>query len=121
MANMKAEVRYNDTTGEGVEKATLLSSGRMVAKIKANDLRVVNTTSKVEESFRTRLLETLGDKGVSIIEACIIEEGEECEAYGVEGIATDNDIEAKVAKDNLMMYGGVEDSSPLILETSTYI
>ena len=48
----------------------------------------------------------------------MIEEGKECEAYGVEEIATDNDIEAKEAKDDSMEDGNTEDSFPLILETS---
>ena len=45
-----------------------------VAKNKADDLRVTNTTmtSRVEEGFKTRLLETSGDEGVSIIEVCFI-------------------------------------------------
>ena len=76
-----------------MEQTTLLACERTTTKDKADDLRVANTTSRVEEGFRTRLHETLGDEGVSIIEACMIENDKECEAYGVEEITTDNDIE----------------------------
>ena len=70
-----------------------------VAMNKANDLRVANTTSRVEEGFGKWLLETSGNGGVSIIEVCMIKKGKECEAYGFEEIATDNEIELKVAMD----------------------
>ena len=60
---------------------------------------MVTTTSKVKEGSRKRLFETSGDEQVNIVEACRIE-GKECEAYGVEKIATDNDIEMKEAKDD---------------------
>ena len=63
------------------------------------------------------MLETSGDNGVSIIKACKME-GKECESYGVEEIAMDNDIEVKVAKDDSMEDGNTEDSFPLIVETS---
>ena len=65
-----------------------------MAKDEANDLRVANTTviSKVEEGFRTRLFETSCDKGVSIIEACMIEEDNRCEAYRVDDITTNNKV-----------------------------
>ena len=43
------------------------------------------------QGFGKRLLETSGNEGVSIIEACTIKKGEE--------IATDNDIESEVAMD----------------------
>ena len=46
---------------------------------KADDLRVANTTSRVEEGFGTRLFETSGDEEVSIIKACMIKKGKECE------------------------------------------
>ena len=45
------------------------------------------------------MLETSGNGGVSIIEVCMIKKGKECEAYGFEEIATDNEIELKVAMD----------------------
>ena len=70
-----------------------------VAKNKADDLRVMNTTLRVEEAFEKRLLRTSGNEGVSIIEVCMIKKGKECEAYGFEEIATDNEIELKVAMD----------------------
>ena len=50
-----------------------------VAKNKADDLRVANTTSRVEEGFGKRLLETSGNEGIRIIEACMIKKGKECE------------------------------------------
>ena len=67
--------------GEVVEQDILLSCERITAKHKADDLRVENTTSRVEEDFEIRLFETSGDEGVSIIETCMIKEGKECEAY----------------------------------------
>ena len=67
-------------------------------RLRTNDLadmktevRYDGTTSRVEEGFGKRLLETSGNEGVSIIEACTIKKGEE--------IATDNDIESEVAMD----------------------
>ena len=57
------------------------------------EVRYDDTTSRVEEGFGKRLLETSGNEGVSIIEACMIKKGKECEAYVFEEITTDNDIE----------------------------
>ena len=51
---------------------------------KADDLRVANTTSRVEEGFGTRLFETSGDEEVSIIEVSMIEEDNGWEAYQVD-------------------------------------
>ena len=51
VANTKIEVRHVGTTGKGVEEAILLSCERMTTKDKAEDLRVANTTSRVEEGF----------------------------------------------------------------------
>ena len=58
VVNMKTEVWYGGTTGEGVVQATLSSCGETMAKDKVDDLRVANTivASRVEEGFRTRLL-----------------------------------------------------------------
>ena len=42
VANTKIEVRYDGTTGEGVEQATLSSCGETTIKDKADDLRVVS-------------------------------------------------------------------------------
>ena len=53
MVNTKTEVRYDGPTGEVVEQATLSSCGETMLKDKADDLRVANTTSRVEEGFRT--------------------------------------------------------------------
>ena len=53
MVNTKTEVRYDGTTGEVVEQATLSSCGETMLKDKADDLRVANTTSRVEEGFGT--------------------------------------------------------------------
>ena len=63
-----------------------------MVKDKVDDLRVTNTTSKVEEGFVSRLLETLGDEGVSIIEACMIEEDNGCEAYRVDDVAANDKV-----------------------------
>ena len=63
MANTKTEERYDATTGEGVEQTILSSCGETMVKDKADDLRVVNITSKLKEGFGTRLLETLVTKG----------------------------------------------------------
>ena len=84
VANTKTEVRYDGTTGECVEKTILSSCEITTGKDNADNLRVVNTTltSKVEEGFGTKLLETSGDEGVSIIKACIIEEDNDCDREG---------------------------------------
>ena len=76
-----AKVRYIGTTREGIEQDALSSCERTMTKNKADDMRVENTTSTVEEDFEIRLFETSGDEGVSIIETCMIKEGKECEAY----------------------------------------
>ena len=83
MVDTKAEVQYHSTTREGVEQTILSSCGEMMAKDKANALRVVNTavTSRVEEGFGTRLFETSSDEWVIIIESCMIEEENRCESY----------------------------------------
>ena len=72
MADMKTEVRYDGTTGEDVEQGILLSCERTVVKDKTDDSRVVNTTSRVEEGFGKRVSETSREKGVSIIDACMM-------------------------------------------------
>ena len=74
VANTKTEVRHVGTIGEGVEQPILLSCEETTTKDKVEDLRVANTTSRVEEGLRTQLLETLGDEGVNIIQAYMIEE-----------------------------------------------
>ena len=61
----------------------------MTTKDKANDLRV---TSREAEGFGTRLLKTSGDEGVSIIEACMIEEDNGCEAYRVDDVAANDKV-----------------------------
>ena len=43
VADMKAEVRYNGTTGEGVEQATLSSCKGRTVKDKAEDSKATNT------------------------------------------------------------------------------
>ena len=72
-----------------MEQTILSSCERATTKDKADDLRVANTTvtSKVEEGFGTRLFEISGDEGVSVIEACMIEEDNRCEAYRVDDVA----------------------------------
>ena len=94
MANMKTEVRYDGTLREGVEQSILSSCERTTAKDKADDWRVTNTTmtSTVEEGFVTRLFETSNDKGVRIIEACMIKEDNERNAYRVDNVATNDKV-----------------------------
>ena len=69
VADTKAEVRDVSTTGEGIEQGILLSCERTMVKDKTDDLRVANTTSRVEEGFEIRVSETSREKGVSIINA----------------------------------------------------
>ena len=63
-----------------------------MVKDKVDDLRVTNTTSKVEEGFGTKLLETSGDEGVSIIETYMIEEGNMCDSYRVDDVAANDKV-----------------------------
>ena len=63
-----------------------------MAKNKANDLRVANTTSRVEEGFEKRLLETSGNEGVIIIKACMVEKDNGCEPYRVDDVARNNKL-----------------------------
>ena len=56
-------------------------------------------TSRVEEGFGTRFLETSGDKGVIIIKACMIEEHNGCKAYRFGDVAA-NDKVKKVFVNN---------------------
>ena len=46
----------------------------------------------MEDGFGTRLFETSGDKGVSIIEACMIEESNRCEAYRIDDVAANDKV-----------------------------
>ena len=94
VANTKTKVHYDGTTGDGVEKTILSSCGETAAKDKADDLRVMTTTmtSRVEEGFGTRLLETSGDEGVMIIEACMIKEDNGCEAYRFGDVAMNEKV-----------------------------
>ena len=63
VADMKAEIQHDGTTEEGVKLlATLTSCERMMAEDKADDLRVANTTSRVEEGFEIQVSETSGGK-----------------------------------------------------------
>ena len=89
VANTNTEVQHVGTMGEGVEQTILSSCGD---KDKVDDLRVANTTSRVEEGFGTRLFETSGDEAVSIIKACMIKEDNGCEAYRVDDVATNDKL-----------------------------
>ena len=89
-----------------------------VAKNKADDLRVANTTSRVEEGFGKRLSETSREKGVSIIDACMIEGDKECEADVIEEVATKDDIESEVAMNESMADGRGKTLPTLIPEIS---
>ena len=64
-----------------------------MVKDKTDDLRVANTTSRVEEGFRIRVSETSREKGVSTIDACMIEGDKSCEADVIEEVATKDGIE----------------------------
>ena len=63
--------------GEGAERATLSPSGKTTATDKAGIYGVIDVTSRVGVSFRTRLPETFYEDFTSILEACEIEEEEE--------------------------------------------
>ena len=52
-ANMKAQVHYDGTMGEGVEHATFSSYGETTAKDEADDSRMVDATSREDECFTT--------------------------------------------------------------------
>ena len=84
-----------------MEQTILSSCGEMTTKDKANDLRVENPTmtSRVEEGFGTRLFETSGDEGVSIIEACMIEEDNGCKAYKVDDVAANDKVKEVFVND----------------------
>ena len=47
----------------------------------------------------------------------MFEEDKQCEAYVVGEKSTNNDVETKLAMGKLVVYGGVESCSPLVLET----
>ena len=53
VVNTKTEVRHVSTTGEGAEQAILSSCARTKTKDRDDDLRVANTTSRVEEGSET--------------------------------------------------------------------
>ena len=53
-ANMKAQVKYDGTAGEGVEQATFSSCGEMTTKDEVDDSRMVNATLREDECFRTQ-------------------------------------------------------------------
>ena len=118
VANTKTEVRYDGTTGEEVEQAILSSCEETTTKDKADDLRVANTTSRVEEGFGIWVSETSREKGVSIIDACMIEGDKECEADVIEEVATKDDIESEVAMNESMADGRGKTLPTLILEIS---
>ena len=76
-----------------------------MVKDKTDDLRVVNTTSRVEEGFGIQVSGTSREKGVSIIDACMIEGDKECEADVIEEVATKDEIESEVAMNESMTDG----------------
>ena len=117
MVNMKTEVQYDGTTGEGVVQTILSCCERMTVKDKVDDLRVTNTTSRVEEGFGTRLLETSGDEGVIKIEACMIEKDNRCEDYRVDDIATNNKVKEVFVNNTRVDDDHGETSSTLDPET----
>ena len=68
---------HGDDVGEGAERATLSPCGKRTATEKAGDYGAGSATSRVGESFGTRLPESLYENFASILEACEIEEEEE--------------------------------------------
>ena len=82
---------------------------------------MANTTSWVEEGFGKRLSETSREKGVSIIDACMIEGDKACEADVIEEVATKDDIESEVAMNKSMADGRGKTLPTLILETSVVV
>ena len=92
-----------------------------VAKNKTNDSRVANTTSRVEEGFGIQVSETTREKGVSIIDACMIEGDNECEVDVIEEVTTKDDIESEVAMSESMADGRGKTLSTLIPEISTVV
>ena len=104
VANTKTEVRHVGTIGEGVEQPILLSCEETTTKDKVEDLRVANTTSRVEEGLRTQLLETLGDEGVNIIQAYMIEEDNGYETYRVDDVAANYKVKDEFVKNTTRVY-----------------
>ena len=109
-ADMKAEIQHDGATEEGVKQATLLSCERTTTKDKADN-------PSVEEDFRIQVSETSGEKGVSIIDVCIIDAVKESKEDLIEEVTTKDDIELKVAMDESTTDGHIETSPPLIPET----
>ena len=72
--------RHDEKRTRTLSTTTWPTSGGQ-KRVTSDDRLPPNNTSRVEEGSRTRLLETSGDEGVSIIEACMIEEDKGCEAY----------------------------------------
>ena len=117
-ANTKAQVRYDNTTGEGVEQDAFSSCKETMMKNETNESRVANATSSEDKCFGTRIVsETSSDEGASMSKACMIKGDKKCEADMIEEIATKNDIESEVAMDESMADGHVETFSTLVPET----
>ena len=68
---------HGDDVGEGAERATLSTCGKRTAMDEADIYGAMDATSRVGESFGTRLPETFYEDFASILEACEIEEEEE--------------------------------------------
>ena len=68
-----------------MERAILSTCGKGTAMEKAENYKVMSTTLRVCGSFEMRLLETLSEEEVSVIEACVIGDG----------VATDDGIQDK--------------------------
>ena len=72
-ANMKAQVKYDDAAGEGVEQATFSSYRETTAKDEADDSKMVNATSREDECFtKCGVFETSSDEGASMSKAFLI-------------------------------------------------
>ena len=84
-------------------------------------MRVACTTltSRAEEGFGTRLLETSSDEGVSIIEACMIEEDKWCEAYRVDDIAVNGKVK-EMFVNNTTRAGNDHRETSSILDPETW-
>ena len=101
---LKTEPKSRSTKDEEEIVSQRLTTNDVVND-KTDDSSVANTTSTVEEGFRIQLSETSREKGVSIIDACLIEGDKKYEADMIEEEATKDDIESEVAMNESMADG----------------
>ena len=101
---LKTEPKSRPTKDEEEIVSQRLTTNDVV-KDKTDDLRVVNTTSRVEEGFGIQVSGTSREKGVSTMDACMIEGDKACEVDVIEEVATKDDIESEVAMNESMTDG----------------